>query len=367
MEGFVMEVRNRIEEEWMRWKTWEVELLRHFPESKSVKQEKLDFLKKVQVKYTCLNQQESAYLRILKAEAKQLSKELHKNRGFVRSVFDSLINAAKQLYRRVSFKNQFKKDSDEVQTALAAIGLGNQSEKVKEKLDHRKVKGELNLPKILHEGGRLSFDIFIPEDENGHQRYAGYRATLHLEGEAVPRQITINEDFPYSINSKQAANLLNGKAVYMVEQDGGQGKWVALDLTDKDRDGNFRLKTLPENYGTRIEQQVSRVLESIENAIEMKDAVMARFAYGETVKVGRDDKPFNLSVTGDEKVLRLTGADGKEVRLPRNQKVENKVEYTVVNKMENTNGRVVQMYPNVSPLKKVTAKTQRRRKGKKLN
>lgn len=151
----------------------------------------------------------------------------------------------------------------------------------------------------------------------------------------------------------------------MIDKNGGLGRWVALDLTDRDSD--FRFKTLPENYGTRIEQQVTRVLESIENGIDMKDAIMARFVYGETVKLEVGDKQINMSVTVDEKVLGLTGDNGKEMRLPRSQKVENKVEYTVVNKIENKDGRVVQLYPNASPLKKMTAKTQRRRKGKSLN
>lgn len=112
------------------------------------------------------------------------------------------------------------------------------------------------------EGKRVDFKLhFNKSDSNDRYFFNKYDVKLFKEDQSLaPKEHTFYQN--QGITAKQAFNLLEGRAVYKSLQNSDKEPykaWIQLDLTEKDKNNNFKVNQYHEKYGFNINETLKNL------------------------------------------------------------------------------------------------------------
>src|SRR5688572_3374627 len=88
-----------------------------------------------------------------------------------------------------------------------------------------------------------------------------YQATLRNENPELDKSQTFYNFKGYGITSKEAFNLLSGRAVNKDLVDGNEkpyNAWLKLDFTEKDKNNNYKVNYFHSGYGYDLESTLKK-------------------------------------------------------------------------------------------------------------
>lgn len=320
---------NRVETELLAWRSREERFEQLFPGSLATNisflSEKLQFLERLDMTYNRRGSvDEKLVLKVLKGEKSAVEKKLYPN------LFERLIRrlwSALARYRKASAINRsFNRDIDELIDELKEIvrkaGFNGLDRKIDVLVREGKNQSVLHISFYLKEQERIDYDLSIIRNNEGSYVMESYKATLHYEnGPDGDRKQTFYPDLGQWINSSQAANLLEGRAVMIESMDINgyrESIWKQLDFTDRDSEGNYVIKEFPASYGFDLKKEVNRL--PVGN--DIKETLLIQLAEGRQgeITVNRPDgKQIVATVTTEPHRcrLQLKDAKGKPISLEK--------------------------------------------------
>jgi hypothetical protein len=115
---------------------------------------------------------------------------------------------------------------------------------------------------------------FRKSDTQDNYFFNGYDLHLKQEGQAQGLKQTFHMGYDNNITFKEGYNLLSGRSVHKemakivdsVKNDSKRleakgekyNAWLKMDLSDKDQNGNFKIKQYHQNYGFDLETVLSK-------------------------------------------------------------------------------------------------------------
>ncbi len=137
---------------------------------------------------------------------------------------------------------------------------------------------------------KMEFKIKFKKDDLERYRIENYRAIYRKLGDhPETRSCTFHDGLQDEISTKQAHNLLAGRSV----QVNGRG-WIQLDFTDKDAEGNFKLKEFPMTYGYDVSKCVKALNLSTELDPDLMEKLVQALKDGDRVKITNGELKLEL-------------------------------------------------------------------------
>lgn len=247
---------------------------------------------------------EKLVLDMVKKTVNKLEKQLYPNpvlRAFRRLksvLFDRPLQAAK-----------FKKLRDEnlatLSGAVGAMGLDPDLLQLDRKLDFEQAKISIEL---ISPWGSSNYQVKVnfEKDLSGKYQMSSYTGTLK-DPMNPEKNRSYTFDVGLGINAREAANLLQGRAVLQYYPIGGDrmaSKWMQLDFKNLAADGSPLLKETPADHDFNLRQEVSRIAEVLSkpelasvralNGMEQGNQIALKQANGKTTYL--EANPLNKQV-----------------------------------------------------------------------
>ncbi|PSK90773.1 hypothetical protein [Taibaiella chishuiensis] len=128
---------------------------------------------------------------------------------------------------------------------------------------------------------KMEFQIKFKKDDLETYQIESYQATYRKLGEhSEIRSCIFHDGLQDEISTKQAHNLLAGRSV----QVNGRG-WIQLDFTDKDAEGNFKLKEFPLTYGYDVSKCVKALSLSTKLDPDLIEKLVLALKDGERIAI----------------------------------------------------------------------------------
>lgn len=305
---------NRLEKELDLWKKRELRLSKIFPsnllESRPFKQEKLKHFHILSIRFgSPQNKEEQLSLQLLNQECKSLEREIHPN-WWIR-MLSRVLNKINLLSMPAKVERQSASNISHLKAQLDEYGFGL----VKSQLDQQVKQGnqsfDLPLSYYINDKERINFQLYFSKNSIEQYNLTHYNAALTVEGQrgkSFSRDFAINSDMKFT--ATQAANLLSGRAV--MKERHGQSYWMKLDFCDADKEGNFKMKTFPPEYGYNLKAVLNRLKlrAGQENVLEqLKDGFKVK------VKLSKYDQQILIEADPQKRSLLLHNQSGKKLTL----------------------------------------------------
>lgn len=141
---------------------------------------------------------------------------------------------------------------------------------------------------------------FKKSDQSDMYFFNKYQATMQPDPNAEAKSQTFYITKNSGVTSKEAFNLLSGRAVQkelMNAEDKPYKAWLQLDFNEKDKNNNFKVKQFHEAYGFNLEATVAKYPIKELNVAEEKERLMKSLSKGNVhpvtfVKNGQEEKMF---------------------------------------------------------------------------
>lgn len=216
-------------------------------------------------------------------------------------------------------------NQDYLQNQLKYLGFG---EGLNAQLEKHLKEGlpEFQLP-ASHTFGKDSMEATLhykKSEREGKEMYFfnKYDATLKQDGRSMSQTFYINNK-GQSITFKESCNLLNGRAVFkeLVPKEGEKYKaWVKLDFSNREENGNAKVKHFHENFGYDVKEALARIpLKELSDPDKMLSLV-ASLEKGNlaTVTLLKEGTEKQVQITSDPqfKTLKMYDMEGKKLYVP---------------------------------------------------
>lgn len=254
---------NRVASGLQSWKQKELRFSEIFSPSilkdKAFLEQKLSFYDHLQKSYgKSADPEEKLTLQILARHSSQLRKELYPN---------LLQRVLKKVIQSLKAQSQQRKEQRKTQGNLSALsatvtkaGFGNITSELSKQLQKDQQHFELPVSHYVNRSQKMDYNLSFSKDENGMFQLTKYQAALQNENSKEPIR---RQTFPADISTRQAKNLLEGRAIYQQRNDQhgitNTGKWIQLDFNDKDAVGNHRLKEFAQEFNYDIQKELSKL------------------------------------------------------------------------------------------------------------
>lgn len=283
---------NRVEAEIADWNSKEERLKKLFKSSSSIEssllKEKLRCYENILIKYKRTKRlDERSALHIVKSEQQDLIRKLYPNK--LRQFFHNFLNSL--IVERVQVKiytREQERNNRALFNNLQKVGFNEVFGKVERYMKLGQEKFTVPVSLYLNEKERLNHSLYFTKNEWGHYQFEGFKTALHNELNPVENR---NHYFNgYDFNSRQAYNLLAGRAVFV------DGIWKQFDLNDKNGEDNYRIKEFPKDYNYSIEKAIEMLPLQIRKSLD-KESVVNSLKEGEREQVvllkdGKEQKYF---------------------------------------------------------------------------
>jgi len=217
--------------------------------NKALLREKLRDYQQIGIKYAgTTDPAERRTLRMLKQERRHIEKLAYPNR-FVRLFRKVLINPIRRFILKRENSKLEQRNQQLVYNQLDRMGMSEHLNKVTQKM--RNGEREFTVPVSYYINEDKRVDNNLAFEQNSLGEYNMVANQVRLNNEASPelnKQQTFKLGEGMNIDAAQSYNLLEGRAVQK------NGKWITLDLNDKDTEGNYRVKEFPPSYGYEVQQ-----------------------------------------------------------------------------------------------------------------
>lgn len=231
---------------------------------KDITKQKYDFLQKG---ITRISQNatpdEKLVLDMVKKTVGKLEKQLYPN-----PVIRALLRLKALLYDKplqaASLKKLKTGNIAALTDTLGELGLNAERLNLDRKLDFEQAKTAIELVSPWG-SNNYSVKVNFEKDASGEYHIPSYIGTLKdpLNPENT-RSYTF--DVNLGINAREAANLLQGRAVlkyYPIGENRMGSKWMQLDLKNLTADGNPQLKETPGDFEYNLRQEVTRIADAL--------------------------------------------------------------------------------------------------------
>ncbi len=249
---------NRVEAELNQWRSREERFTKIFPTSlssnRSLLKEKSLFYESVAIKYKdTLDQEERFALRMLKQERNTIEKQLYPNL-MVRVVRRMLVAPLKQQAAIRKDAKQFEQNFHLLTSKLQRSGFTGFTPKLEESIKLGQQQFTLPVSYYISDKERLDHQLTFTKDQTGQYQFEGYLLAVHnvLKPEENKQQY-FSMKYDSDLSVLQAYNLLSGRSVQKNDT------WVQFDFSDKDAQGNYRIKEFKTDYGYDIETTLQRL------------------------------------------------------------------------------------------------------------
>lgn len=317
---------SRIEAELQEWKQKEQRFNRMFgfnvSDNRVFLKEKLRHYDTITARFRGTpDPEERLALRILRRERRQIEKQLYP-KLWLRLLRRLTVGTVRQRYIALQQAREALRNQQALENAVRKAGFGQIASKLGENL--RQGQREFTVPVSCHinEKHRMDFELSFARDPGGRYRFEGYQAALHREGKPEEsRRQAFRMDTGTGITSGEAYNLLSGRALQPESslREGGQGKWLQLDFTDRDAVGNHRVKEFHPAYGYDLKHALEGLPLKENRSQEAAEKLAAALAGGNrqavTVeKEGREQRYF-IEANPQAKTVNIYDANMKKTSL----------------------------------------------------
>lgn len=287
---------NRLERELDTWRKREQRFSKMFTpqllESKAFKLEKLKHFQQLSLRYgSSSNQDEQFTLRLLKQARRNLEQDVYPNRWM--RLFRRALSAISLLTAPAKMERQSANNILQLKSQLDEYGFGQAKSLLEKQAKLGLQTFALPLSYYVNNRERMDFKLHFTKESNEQYRLHHYEAVLATEGQpgkSVRRAFAMDTDMRFT--AVQAANLLSGRSVMKEEE--GQSCWMKLDLADADKDGNFRMKSFPPEFGYNLESELKRL--QLKNGFE---PVVEQLKNGDRVEVAMSKNNRSILVAAD--------------------------------------------------------------------
>jgi len=309
-----------VERDLLAWQSREERFEKLFPGSLAGNRpflvDKLRFLEELNLLYgRSENREEQLTLRILHAEKSATERKLYPNRW--QRLFRRLWSYLRAPGRSEKLKMQINENLNELKVTVRKIGFEELDSKIDREVNRGKNIFHLPVSYYVSDNLRMDYDIHFVREANGNYKVKDYSASLYDERKPshIRKQTFGGEDGRW-VHARQARKLLEGKAIAMEEVElmgPSVTVWKQLDFTDKDNNGNFRIKEFPPSYGFDLLQQMRR----LPFTEETKDSIVKTLKMGgeEKITIQLEGKSVDLFISTDpqKRALYIKNQRGKHL------------------------------------------------------
>jgi hypothetical protein len=245
---------------------------------------------------------EKLVLAMLKKTAARLEKQLYPN-----PVLRVLRRLKSLMYDRpiqVARLKQLKADNiSSLSRDLSSVGIDADKLGLDRKLDFESPVVDMKIASPYGTDHNFKVNLHLMKDQTGAYELKGY--TAELKDTVNPQNSrSYRFDAELGINTREAANLLQGRAVLKHYQMGANrmaSKWIQLDFKQLTPEGKPLLKEMGADYEFNIRQQIT----SIASALEKWDLTSSRVLDG----LEKGNQIVLKQVTGETAYLEANAID----------------------------------------------------------
>ncbi|WP_461791341.1 hypothetical protein [Pedobacter sp.] len=181
-------------------------------------------------------------IRVLKFERRRMEKQVYPNRLFrwFRKIFIIPV-------RRYNLERQERKleqaNKLSVSEQLNRIGLGEHYRRVEREMKNGEVQFTVPVSRHVKENEWINHNLSYERNSFGEYNLVSNRVQIvdETEPKKARQQIFKPGDGTF-VDEQESYNLLNGRAIQR------DGKWLKLDLNDRDTEGNYRVKEITSSF-----------------------------------------------------------------------------------------------------------------------
>ena len=260
------EKSNRVESAVQAWKEKEERFRKIFSidmsSNKALLREKLRDYKQIAIRFRDTSDQEERLTLIaLKQERRQIERRAYPNR-FIRLFRKVFVNPIRNFKIRRQQKQLELNNHLSVNDQLRSVGMSEHMGTVAKRMRNGESEFSVPVSYYINEDKRVENNLFF--EQNGLGEYKLVSNNVRLKNELAPdlsRQQNFKLEDGMRVDAVQSYNLLEGRSVHK------DGKWITLDLNDRDTSGNFRIKEFPQSYGYDLPKALNEL-----PIVEMKSA-----------------------------------------------------------------------------------------------
>lgn len=246
-----MEQYNRVEAAWEKWQEREKRMAQRthkgLSENRPFQKEKLAFLENLQVRYAgSMTYDEKLMNIVLEKERRDLRQSLYPNR-LIR-VFRNLV-AAILIPQKVRIQEQtVSQNMDQLSASLMKLGFGEANSQMVQHIKEGRQTFSIPVSHYHAEKERVDYNLNFKRNDNGQFEFINYNTTLINAGKVI-RSHTFTGEQHLGLTHQEMSNFLAGRPVLKQEPfvPWSNERWMQLDLTDRDADGNHRMKVIMVN------------------------------------------------------------------------------------------------------------------------
>ena len=244
---------NRVENELNHWRTREERFSKLFSFSlssnKVLLKEKLDYFDGISAKYKDTKSLDERFaLGVLGQERLAIEKQLYPN-YLIRMLRRIFISPLKKQFDVRNDHQNTEQNRQSLQLEVDGIGFHGLSSKLGEQINQGNQQFSIPVSYYVNEKERLDHLLSFSKDDTGCYRFDGFTAKLQNEARKdEKRNHYFGKDEGMVIDTRLAYQLLQGRSIQK------DGKWLQLDMNDKDAQDNYRVKEFHSAYGFDLDK-----------------------------------------------------------------------------------------------------------------
>jgi len=231
---------------------------------KDIARQKYDFLQEgINRISKGASQDEKLVLDMVRKTVGKLEKQLYPNplirilRRLKSVLYDQPVQAAK-------FKKLKTENLASLTDTLGGLGLNPDKLNLDRKLDFEQARTVIDL---ISPWGTNNYEVKVSFDKDASGQYQMSSYTGMLKDWSNPeKNRSYTFDVNLGINAREAANLLQGRAVlkyYPVGENRMASKWMQLDFKNLTPDGKSQLKETPADHDFNLRQEVTKIAKTL--------------------------------------------------------------------------------------------------------
>lgn len=248
---------NRVENELNQWRSREERFSKLFSFSlssnKALLTEKLDYYEGISAKYKGTNDPDERFaLSALRQERLQMEKQLYPN-FLIRMLRRLFVSPVKEQITIRSDTQNTQQNKQSLQMDLQRAGFSDLSTKLEEQIKQGQPQFSIPVSYYVNEKERLDHQLSF-SNHTGQYQFDGFKAKLYNETKTEDRrEHFFGKHEGVVMETVLAYQLLQGRSIQK------EGKWLQLDMNDKDAQGNYRFKEFHSAYGFDLEKVLTQL------------------------------------------------------------------------------------------------------------
>lgn len=298
------ENNNRVEAEVMNWRQKEDRFQKIFSfdmsSNKGLRREQLREYDRIAVKYrNTKDPDERLTLMALKQERRHIEKKAYTNR-FVRIFRKIFINPIRRFRMAQENKKMEQSNRENISRQLRRMGMGEHTQKVEKRMKNGEKEFTVPVSYQVNANERMDHNLVIKQNSAGEYKMESNNVRLKNETDPkMNRQQTFKFNNGMTTNTEENYNLMHGRAVHK------NGKWVKLDLNDKDTEGNYRVKEFNQSYGYDVEKSLKELPIKEMNNKQEREKLIADLKNGKQSQVTIGNKKYNVEANPQFKTVNI--------------------------------------------------------------